>query len=648
MAVVSPNVVFHCDTAATAGNVNGGGFNPSNANFMTDGVIASGTGAAPTLSSVTYAFVAGDVGDWVFLAAGNGTGFFGWYKITSVTAGVATLNATIGQASVWSLAAMPSTIWKPVGGTAQVGAWVASTVQGCASTAAPTGVTFGVDYSQNPVTDLTLTDLVSAGGSTTITSVSALFTPAMVGNCLNINTSGTGAFGLVNQIFELVSYTNTSTMTTDRTTNNGTAMAAVTCKIGGAFSLGSSTNLTDTKVFQNGTGTNGTGASIFFVKNGTFSIQAIASLTVGGTQAPIMIIGFNAVRGDSCTGANRPIFAAAANAVTLTTDWDTYNLSFTTTAASGIAATGKIVNCKVVNNSTAAARTALGASIPINCEMVSYRGNAFVNGGGAAVDVYYNYIHDSNIGLSIGGAGGKKIIGNLIESCVANAISDGATTGFSIYIGNTLYGSVNKTGTGIAWTTGATNIFFFNNIVYGFATGVSHADTQFVGYDDYNDYFNNTTDVSKWQKGPNCVAVDPLFVNAAQVTGTAGKFRAGNDAIIDTTKNFTTLGVTAGQDFVYIVSGTGITAGQYKISSIATTTNPNDTLVLDLAPGTNTTADKTYQITIGHNFAVGPILHGKGFPGAFQGGLSTGYLDIGAVQRLGGVVFSPGMSGGVN
>src|SRR5204863_5745937 len=95
----------------------------------------------------------------------------------------------------------------------------------------------------------------------------------------------------------------------------------------------------------------------------------------------------------------------------------------------------------------------------------------------------------------------------------------------------------------------------------------------------------------------------------------------------------TTLGVVAGQDCVYIVSGTGVTAGIYGISSISTTTNPSDTLNLDINPGTNTTADKTYQITLGHNFAIGANLRALGFPGAFQASLTTGYADIGAVQR---------------
>lgn len=656
MAVVSPLVIFHCDTTATAGNVNGGGFNPSNANFMTDLATTTGAGAAPTVTSATYTFVAGDVGSWIFVAAGTNW-IPGWYKITAVSAGVATLNGTIGQAVIWSLAATPSTIWKPLGGTAQVGAWVPSTAQGCCTQNTPGGNgTYGVDYSQATATRLNLTDLVSVGSSTTLTSVAALFTPAMIGNTLNITNAGTGSFGLVNQIFELVSYTNTSTMVTDRTTNNGTAMAAGQGNIGGAWSLGSSTNLTDQLAFQNATGTNGTGATVFFIKNGSFTIQTIGSLTAGGTRTPILIIGFNAVRGDSCTGSNRPVFAAAALALTWGTNWDTWNLSVTTTNASGLTlgASSKLINSKVVNNSTTAGRMGIGGAnlnTVMNCEAVSYRGNAFTYAGNGIISILYNYFHDSNFGVNVSGTGQKNFIGNLIESNVSGAITEGAAAGVSCYLSNTLYGSVNKTGIGITFATGAVNIVVFNNIIYGFTTGVSHADVQTVGWDDYNNYFNNTSDVSKWQKGPNCTALDPAFVNAAQVTGTAGKFAAGNDRIIDTTKNFTTLGVTAGQDFVYIVSGTGVTAGQYKISSIATTTNPNDTLVLDLAPGTNTTADKVYQITIGHNFAIGTALKARGFPGAFPASLTTGYLDIGAVQRqegLLGIVFSPGMDGGLN
>ena len=77
--------------------------------------------------------------------------------------------------------------------------------------------------------------------------------------------------------------------------------------------------------------------------------------------------------------------------------------------------------------------------------------------------------------------------------------------------------------------------------------------------------------------------------------------------------------------------------GQYKITSHTSTT-----VTLDIAPGTNATADKVWQITTGRNFGIGTNLKALGFPGAFQAGLTTGYLDIGAVQRqeAGGASFT--------
>ena len=56
-------------------------------------------------------------------------------------------------------------------------------------------------------------------------------------------------------------------------------------------------------------------------------------------------------------------------------------------------------------------------------------------------------------------------------------------------------------------------------------------------------------------------------------------------------------------------------------------------MTLDIAPGTNATADKVWQITTGHNFALGTNLKALGTPALFPGGLTTGYTDIGAVQR---------------
>jgi hypothetical protein len=247
------------------------------------------------------------------------------------------------------------------------------------------------------------------------------------------------------------------------------------------------------------------------------------------------------------------------------------------------------------------------------------------------------------------GADSEQITFCVIESCVTAAIVFNAAHISRLAVTNcTLFGSLNTTGIGISIASGALYKAVLNNIISGFVTGISSADTQTKNIDDYNDYYNNDADVSavtQWQKGPNDVAVDPQFVNVGQVTGTAGKFAAGNDRIIDTTKDFTALGVVAGQDCVYIVSGTGATAGIYGIASITTTTNANDTLVLDIAPGTSTVADKTFQITTGHVFSIGSNLKALGSPGVFPGALTTGYLDIGAVQRREAGGLPMGMAG---
>lgn len=84
----------------------------------------------------------------------------------------------------------------------------------------------------------------------------------------------------------------------------------------------------------------------------------------------------------------------------------------------------------------------------------------------------------------------------------------------------------------------------------------------------------------------------------------------------------------ADRDFLHLVSGTGITAGVYGIVS-----NTGTTITLDIAPGTNATADKVFFVTRGHNFTVGTPMRAIGNPGLFPGGIMTGYTDLGAAQR---------------
>lgn len=659
-------LIWTCKAGSTAANKNGGGFNPYNANFPTDLATTTGTSATPTVSGA-YAFTENDAtfGAWVYVAAGTNW-IQGFYQITGVNGGVATLNAAIGAASVWD---------------AVTGSFVLNTVQGCCTQSTPGGnATYGVDYSQgNSSPWQALTDLSCAAGTTNpsvVTSATIGTWPtALLGNVIHV-TAGTnwtvnGSTGQANSWYEIVSISGTSATLSDNqavgsavdlTTNKGTFY------IGGAFSLNSSTaNMTDDSVFELGAGTNGTGASIFYF-NGALTFATAPSMTAaGGTQALIKMIGYNAVRGDAPTGTNRPSISHGGFTWTFAANISIAH-TIHTGSATGLIASGtsaRIYNCKGTNTSTTSTRTPFNGSsdtVFLNCEAVSYRGRG-IDLGGAGNIASGCYVHDSDIGIFLTtGSNACTITFNIIESCVTAAISgdsSAAETGIAVIASNTLFGSLNTTGTGLLLVTGQTDVFFLNNIVSYFTTGIVSPDVQSGGisFDDYNNYYGNDVDVSataggaldytRWQKGPHDIAVNPLFVSVGQVTTTAAVILSGN-RIQDSSKDFTALGVVAGLDFVYYHTGSGAgVKGIYGISAITTVTNPNDTLTVDLTLTADATTDHQIQITTGHNFlptATQSTI--AGFPGAFQAGLSTGNLGMGAVMMAVGGGGGRGIIGG--
>lgn len=77
----------------------------------------------------------------------------------------------------------------------------------------------------------------------------------------------------------------------------------------------------------------------------------------------------------------------------------------------------------------------------------------------------------------------------------------------------------------------------------------------------------------------------------------------------------------------------------------------NNTTTTNVTKGDNDqTVDPQFTDAPNGDFSIGTNLKGDGSPGVFPGGLSTGYLDVGAVQRQevagGGMLVHPGMSGG--
>ena len=603
MALSVNSVMEINGSATTTGNLAGGGFNPTNANMMTDLATTTGTSATPSVTSGTYTFVAGDVGHWVYVKSGTNW-IAGWYKIASVAANAATLSAAVGEAVITdTTTGLPSPRYK------------GNTAQGCCTQDTPGGNgTFTIDYSQGLAHILTATDYTAVLSSTTMTSVTGGFTKAMIGNFFHQTTTGTGGFGVVGW-YEIVNVTDGNTVTLDRTPNVTAASVACTGYTGGALSFNSTL---DDDAFEISLATNGTGAFRWFVKGSVSLGEAISVGAVGGSLAPIIIEGYQTLRGDAPTGSNRPTINNGANTHIPGQRWRLYNLILTGTASYIIAnnSANELHNCKIISTTTSASLRAVYSTNPLiyleNCEMICYRGSAFENVSTGAM--FGCYLHDSNIGLLCSSTA------SIMSNCI---VADNVTYGIrltaasrQVFLNNTIYGSENKLGIGFSMSTGFNGAKLWNNILYGFTTGVSHADTQTEFDEDYNAYFNNTTDVTNVQKNIHSIALTPAFTDTTQITGT-GATSSTNVLTGASGTPFSTC--EANVDFVYLSAGTGPGIGLYKYLITAVNAGgANVTLSSNITTSGSGSAI-AWQVTTGHDFTVGTNMKAVAFPGQFPG-----------------------------
>lgn len=614
---LATGTIFQVQATATTGNTGGSGFNPANANFPTDLVGTSANTASPVVSSATYTFVAGDVNNWVYIKSGTNW-ISGWYQIVSVATGAATLSAAIG-AAITNINVLGNVTY--------------NATAGCATVASPTAGTYGVDYSQTDAANSTITNAASVGTSTTLTSASNPWTPVSVGNFFHLTTTGTGGFGLVGW-YEIVSYVSAGNVTTDRTTNSGTALVNGTGQTGGAGRLN---GLEDTFQAMLPTG------ALVWIKNGTYTFSAAISSanTNGSATSPIFWIGYNSIRGDACIGTNRPIIDL--NTVGATFRQFQYHKNLIITGTSGtvmVITTGFVFNCKITNSSATAGRVALAPgnaaiSYLVNSEAVSQNGIA-VSTNSQGIYIIGSYIHDSVTGYSnVGATSTNNIIGNIFEANTTAAIT--IPTGYTAntIANNTIYGIESKVGIGINLTKANSNANqIMNNILYGLTTGIAvSTGTSGSNISQYNDFFNNTSDVTFWTKDPTDLALNPTFAGASQLTN-IGTVSTSGTTLTDTGAAF---GVTDNVDYLHVTASTGGTVGCYLITGHTATT-----LTVNNALGTGSAV--TYFVTHGHNFQIGTNLKGIGFPSLTNatGTQTISYPDVGGVQRQEGT----GGSGG--
>lgn len=591
------------NTSATANMVNGGGFNTANANFPTDGSWTSANTNAPVLTSASYSFVAGDVGQWVYSKTTTNPGF---YKITSVATGAATVNATIGAAVVLN---------------ANTNRWSPSTVIGVDSSASVSSKTYGVDYSQTTTAVVNgITDFASVGASTTLTSVTAGFTRVMVGNIFHLTTTGTGAFGVVGW-YEIAAYTNATTVTTDRTTNSGTALVAGTGYVGGALDLAGSLQSTFFSQII--------GGNFVFIRNGSYALGTATTGSGAGssTTAPSYIIGYNTVRGDTPSQANCPVIATGASPITLATAQFLSNLVVSGTGATVLTmgSNGNANNVKITNTSTTAGRIAFSTGTNSSCdniEAVAQNGIAISLAAGSSING--GYCHDSNIGVNVGATGNQILTNSIIASSTTTAVNGSNGNSMMYGVNNTLYGTEAKTGSGYLLLNANIRWFLKNNIIYGFTTGVSQGTAQqAANVGNYNNFFNNTTDTALYTKDITDMAINPSFISAGQLTGTTAT--SSVSTLTDSGASFNG-SITDNVDYLHVTASTGGSTGVFLIVS-----HTNTTLTVNNSLGSGTSI--TYNVPNKHNYAIGNTsLKGAAFPGIFPGGLTQGYNSPGAVE----------------
>lgn len=599
--------LWECNASATANMVNGGGFNPGNANMLTNLTTDSNTAntSAPVVSSASYNFVAGDVGNWVYIKSGtNWTP--GFYQIASVATNKATLTASIGSA---------------VQLNATTNTYGPNTVVGCATVGTPTNGTFSIDYSQATGTILTAVDYSSVGASTTMTSVTGGFTKAMIGNIFHQTTTGTGAFGVVGW-YEIVNQTDTNTVTLDRTPNSGTASVNCTGFTGGALGFNSTL---DDDFFEIVLGGN-----TVFIKNGSYSFgEAVTTAATSSTGTnPSMITGYGSVRGDNPTSqSNWPLINPGAFSWVPAQFMIICFIRITSTATASLSClTGTMVKCvKIVNTSTTASRACLSPAtdgIVFIADLVSQNGfgiNISATTNNKTVGVY---AHDSNIGIQSASAR-QTFSWCLIQSC--------RTTGFSVSTNplilqnSTIHGWTTQRGTGILIANAIVNVYIVSCIVDSWTTGISQTTAQqFSNNGLFNDWYNNTTLATNYTIDPTDQVLDPQYSNVAEIQGSTAT--TSGSVLTQSGGDFST--VTDNVDYLHVFSGTGVTTGGYLITSHTSTT-----VTVNNALGTSSGGDVVYSIPTGRDFSIGTNLKALGFPGGYPGSSSTSYTDIGAIQR---------------
>jgi hypothetical protein len=365
------------------------------------------------------------------------------------------------------------------------------------------------DYSNQAAAQLSLSDIATDGAGTGLSSATGGFTAAMVGNGIYLTGGGATA-----GYYQITAYTDTNNVTIDRSA--GASKSGVTGNVGGAV-LTVQDSLFELPEPGN----------IVYIKSGTYNLSAHVYISkAGNATSPITIEGFNSTLGDDPTGDDRPLIDGQTYYFRhLGAYWIRKNVRFTSantdyTVVSG--SNGHSYNCKFGNTSADANSYALSCgsdNLIEDCEFSSSSGRGMYLAG--STHVVRSYIHDVAVyGAVCGSANGVSFVECIFDTCTtAGAYISSAISSF-LFECCTIYGNGIGLDIGGGYHVLVKNCQFVSN-----TTGASASSDKGTNEFDYNNWYDNTADVSNCTKGGNATANDPGFTNAA-----GGDFSGVDDA----------------------------------------------------------------------------------------------------------------------
>ena len=431
----------------------------------------------------------------------------------------------------------------------------------------------GTNYANQDAAQYTFTDLASAGGSATVTSAAAGFTSDMVGNAITISSGGAT---YTHGYYVITTYNSSTSVTLDRVCSSGAETVGVGV-VGGAFA--SLQNL------SNG------GAYLHAAPLAT-PLAAGHTINIRGSGSNDPSIGspdyshgagyWTFPSGDLTSGSikfvgynGRPCIGTSFLFLYEVQRWSISNIKFfsenTSYATYGIIyGNSSVESCKFDQNGYDG--SLLRVTFSIN--------NEFVNTGSTA----------SGSEICLRGYTSIVAVGNYFSNIRGSGIGADSTAYSFTLINNIISGCRGTGGAGIIISSVSDANYAFiisnNTIDGGSGDGIKLNNSDAVSlFSVLNNIISNHTGGGKY--GFN------ISVNTTAL----------NDKISGKTKNYN---------------------NYYN-----NTSNYNN-----ISAGANdTTLDPTYANSGSGDFSVGTNMGNIGFPGAFPASLTTGYLDIGAVQR---------------